>query len=66
VIRFPEEPPAHWRKSTYSGGNSECVEVGRPDGPFLIGLRDSKDHSLGHIAIPAASWVDLVRNVRSR
>ena len=66
MIRFPEASSARWRKSTHSGGNSECVEVCDLGGLLRVGLRDSKDHALGHIAIPAASWVDLMRSVHGR
>ncbi|MFI6584871.1 DUF397 domain-containing protein [Embleya sp. NPDC050493] len=55
---------AHWRKSTHSGGNSECVEAaGLLD---QVGVRDTKDRTIGHIAIPAGSWNHLVRNLRNR
>lgn len=37
----PENLPAHtWRKSTYSSGNGQCVEVAFKEG--LTAVRDSK------------------------
>ncbi|MFI6584344.1 DUF397 domain-containing protein [Embleya sp. NPDC050493] len=55
---------ATWRKSTYSnsdGGN--CVEV-RDDLPGLVPIRDSKDPSIGHLTIGAASWTALTDALR--
>ncbi|MGW9214068.1 DUF397 domain-containing protein [Embleya sp. NPDC055664] len=53
---------AHWRKSTYSGGNSDCVEAaGLLD---QVGVRDTKDRRIGHLAIPAGSWNSLVLGIQ--
>jgi hypothetical protein len=41
VANIPDASPA-WRKSTFSFGSGECVEVAHLD-PHTIGLRDSKD-----------------------
>jgi hypothetical protein len=38
----PDLANAHWRKSSYSGGNGgECVEIAHVDG--AIAVRDSKN-----------------------
>lgn len=39
-----------WRKSSYSGNSSECVEVGRG-----VGVRDSKAPA-AHLAIGTSAW----------
>jgi hypothetical protein len=42
--------PAHWRKSSHSGGDEgECVEVADLDGH--IGVRDSKNPDTGHLTL---------------
>jgi hypothetical protein len=43
-----------WRKSSYSTGGNQCVEVARLAGS--IAVRDSKDPDAGHLAFSAASW----------
>ncbi|MYS78815.1 DUF397 domain-containing protein [Streptomyces sp. SID5474] len=53
-----------WRKSTHSGGNSECVEAAGLIG--RVGVRDTKDHTIEHIAIPAGSWKTLVDSIQGR
>ncbi|MFI6980356.1 DUF397 domain-containing protein [Embleya sp. NPDC050154] len=54
-----------WRKSTYSNGDQgDCVEV-RDDLPGLVPIRDSKDPSIGHLTIDAASWTALTNALRS-
>lgn len=39
-----------WRKSSYSGGENECVEVARTDARGLI--RDSKNPDGPRLAVP--------------
>ncbi len=39
---IPDLSDARWRKSRYSGGNNECVEIA-DNLPGLIAVRDSKD-----------------------
>jgi hypothetical protein len=42
-----------WRKSSYSGNNSNCVEVAFAE---RVGVRDSKDPAGGHLTVPPESW----------
>jgi hypothetical protein len=55
-----------WRKSSHSGGSSEnlnCVEVASlPMG--LIGIRDSKNPSGPHLAVPVRVFGELVRRIK--
>jgi hypothetical protein len=56
--------PATWRKSTHSnaeGGN--CVEAAGGL-PAAVPVRDSKNLSVGHLVVPAASWNALTASLR--
>ncbi|WP_420848887.1 DUF397 domain-containing protein [Prauserella marina] len=48
----------NWRKSTYSGGGNDCVEIADVRGGRLI--RDSKNPHAGHLALPEAEWKALM------
>ena len=56
----PPEPEfdisgTRWRKSTRSGTNGNCVEVGT--GAAAIGVRDTKDHGHGPVLVfSRPSW----------
>ncbi len=44
-----------WRKSSYSGGNGNCVEIARlPDG--TVAVRDSKDQGGLALTVDRAGW----------
>lgn len=49
-----------WRKSTYSGTQSQtqCVEVGIA--PGRVGVRDSKDRARGHLSVSRTAFRGLV------
>lgn len=48
----------HWRKSTYSGDSSNCVEVATA--PGAIHIRDSKAAAGPHLSIRSATWADFL------
>lgn len=55
-----DEP--RWRKSSFSGGGNDCVQVAF-DGPSTL-VRDSKHPDSGHVQLSAAQWerlLDLVK-----
>jgi hypothetical protein len=43
-----------WRKSSYSGGDNNCVEVGTVMAD--VAVRDSKDPLGGALSFSAAAW----------
>ncbi|WP_436776108.1 DUF397 domain-containing protein [Yinghuangia sp. YIM S09857] len=50
--------PRAWRKSSYSGQQGgDCVEVAPLGG--VVGTRDSKDVSRGHLVLRPEAWVAL-------
>ncbi|MEV8328627.1 DUF397 domain-containing protein [Kitasatospora sp. NPDC056731] len=53
---------ARWRKSTYSGGGGECIEVA-DDFPGIVPVRDSKDPNGHTLAFPADAWQAFVTAV---
>ncbi|WP_394297192.1 DUF397 domain-containing protein [Streptomyces rimosus] len=50
-----------WRKSSYSGGQDECLEIadGLPTGSS-VPVRDSKRPDGPHLLFPASSWAAFV------
>jgi len=47
-------PIAGWHKSSYSGSQTECVEVARA--PQVVGVRDTKHQEAGALALSAVAW----------
>jgi hypothetical protein len=52
---------AHWRKSSYSGTEVDCVEVAFV--PGTVGVRDTKNRTGGTLTFPESAWRDLTRLV---
>jgi hypothetical protein len=53
-----------WRKSSYSGSGSECVEVDTP--PFeSVSIRDSKDPNGPILIYSGPEWVSFLEALRS-
>ncbi|MEE1784141.1 DUF397 domain-containing protein [Streptomyces sp. SP17BM10] len=60
----PDLSNARWRKSTYSGGGGQCVEVA--DGfTSVTPVRDSKDPSGPALVFPSAAWQSFITAIRA-
>ena len=54
----------HWRKSSFSLSNGDCVEVaGLADG--YIGVRDSKAPQGPVLRFPPTAWTAFLEDIRS-
>jgi len=51
-----------WRTSSHSGGQGECVEVA--PGERLVGVRDTKNRSGGHLEISRETWRAFLDGLR--
>jgi hypothetical protein len=54
---------ATWRKSSYSGGAQNCVEVADKL-PGAVAVRDSKDPNGAALVIDSATWLSLARRLK--
>ena len=53
---------SRWRKSSYSGPVSNCVEVGF--GESSVGVRDTKVRESAILEFSAERWKDFLRTLR--
>lgn len=64
-MTFPDLSRAGWRRSTYSGSNGNCVEVGAGSPAVLV--RDTKDQAGAVLAFTPGVWqlfADAVKKQR--
>ncbi|WP_395296631.1 DUF397 domain-containing protein [Kitasatospora hibisci] len=55
---------AHWRKSTHSNGDGDCIEVA--DGyTEIVPVRDSKDPNGPALTFTADAWRSFVASIRA-
>lgn len=52
----------HWRKSSHSGGDNNCVEVAGTG--TAITVRDSKNPRGGMLSFTPVGWKAFTRNIR--
>jgi Domain of unknown function (DUF397) len=63
VARPGGNPAVIWRKSRYSTGATECVEIARA-GQFIL-VRDSQDRIGPVLALTCAQWRVLLTRIRN-
>ncbi|RKT83727.1 protein of unknown function [Saccharopolyspora antimicrobica] len=56
-------PIMNWRKSSYSGEEGNCVEVGASS--EAVGVRDTKDRDGGTLMFPTAAWGGFLRSLKA-
>ncbi|MFI9305234.1 DUF397 domain-containing protein [Streptomyces triculaminicus] len=54
-----------WRKSTYSNGHEDCLEVADNIPGGVVPVRDSKNPSDSALVFPAGSWYTFVEHLAS-
>lgn len=62
-MSVPKRTDKKWKKSSYSGGSGQCVEVALDES--IIGVRDSKAPMSGELDLPAAAWVALLEKIKN-
>ncbi|UCM87234.1 DUF397 domain-containing protein [Streptomyces marincola] len=63
MSRASQLPQGTWRRSTYSGGNNECVEVAVQAGG-RIPVRDSKRPAGPVVVFGAETWDTFLASLR--
>jgi len=53
-----------WRKSSYSGSQADCVEVGNATG--LVKIRDTKDRQGPAVALSADAWRRFTTSIKGQ
>lgn len=59
----PDLSRTRWRKSTYSGGNGDCVEVGSLD--QTVAVRDSKHLTGPSLFVSPGTWRSFIQKVNA-
>ncbi|MET9481729.1 DUF397 domain-containing protein [Streptomyces sp. NPDC006638] len=57
-------PARIWTKSSYSGGNNNCVEVAHGV-PGTMPVRDSKHPTRPTLTIPAPAWTAFLAGLKT-
>ncbi|SDK44352.1 protein of unknown function [Actinopolyspora mzabensis] len=56
-------PATHWHKSSYSGNQTNCVEVGRLTHGAAV--RDTKNRTAGHLTTTQAQWTAFITALKT-
>jgi Domain of unknown function (DUF397) len=54
---------AQWRKSSYTAGSGNCVEVAAVPGALATAVRDSKNTHLPALRVANTAWATFVQAV---
>jgi hypothetical protein len=57
-----DQDKVHWRRSSYTGANNNCVEFAVLAG--RVGVRDSKNPARGTMYLTSAQWRAFVEVVK--
>jgi hypothetical protein len=52
-----------WRKSSYSGGQGDCVEIATMTAN-VVAVRDSKDRGGAELVVSSQVWREFVRGLK--
>lgn len=61
-MQAADDMPGCWRKSTFSGYNTNCVEIGHSDSGIVV--RDNKNPRGAILNFTAAQWDTFLGGVR--
>ena len=51
-----------WHKSSYSQGDTSCVEV--KEGPHSVLIRDTQNRELGHLSFTPTEWTSFLQDLK--
>ncbi|MFE3459044.1 DUF397 domain-containing protein [Nocardiopsis aegyptia] len=51
-----------WHKSSYSQGETSCVEA--KEGPHSVLIRDAQNRELGHLSFNAHEWTSFLQDLK--
>ncbi|GAB3559776.1 hypothetical protein J2S53_002982 [Actinopolyspora lacussalsi] len=60
---MPPQHPQGWRKASYSGQDTNCVEVGRTHEGAAV--RDTKDRAAGYFTTTGQQWDTFINAVKT-
>lgn len=57
------DSPVTWRKSSFSTGQNDCVEVAATQAGVLV--RDSKNREAGFLTVSRNAWAELLDQIKN-
>ena len=58
-------PSEHWRKSSFSGSNGDCIEVTVLKNDAYVGVRDTKATIGPYLRFHPEVWTNFVADIRN-